>query len=544
MKSLKRRIWILLAFSISATTLCTTASGVINANRILKKDIKDIMTLTCDLQFLTLDKNMESIEKAVQVLDSFARSQLLSNNELQYDSSFLFTFNKKFANFLENTAMNTETSMSVYIRFNPELTTPKTGVFYVKNENNTLTETEPTDISLYAPDDREHVAWWYEPLAAKQPIWISPYYNKNINSELISYIIPIFQDDTIIALQGMDLDFKKIKANIDNIKIYKTGGAVLLDKDFQTLSEGKLASLITQEFSETLAEQERKINEPDNNQAEDENILFTTVLPDKEEYVFSYKTLRNGMKLLFLIPKDEIFSSRNAFILESILIFLFWLILSICLSQKITNNLTKSIVKLTHCAEEFSKGNYDISVSLDEKDEMNILAKTFTEAAKKISKSTKTINELAFFDSLTRIHNRHYLNQLLDKWPLEEEYVGVIFCDLNKLKFTNDNYGHDAGDILICSFANMITTLFPSNEIIRYGGDEFLIIAKNIAQDKFNLMVWELDKANRADTVPTASIGSLWQKKCSDLQGMINKAENKMYLDKNKFYTAYPEFKR
>lgn len=168
MKSLKRRIWILLAFSISATTLCTTASGVINANRILKKDIKDIMTLTCDLQFLTLDKNMESIEKAVQVLDSFARSQLLSNNELQYDSSFLFTFNKKFANFLENTAMNTETSMSVYIRFNPELTTPKTGVFYVKNENNTLTETEPTDISLYAPDDREHVAWWYEPLSGNK----------------------------------------------------------------------------------------------------------------------------------------------------------------------------------------------------------------------------------------------------------------------------------------------------------------------------------------------------------------------------------------
>ena len=87
-------------------------------------------------------------------------------------------------------------------------------------------------------------------------------------------------------------------------------------------------------------------------------------------------------------------------------------------------------------------------------------------------------------------------------------------------------------------------SLFQTEDIIRYGGDEFVIIIKGIAHDKFNLLLRDFDKANKQDDIPYASVGSLWEKDCTDLQNLINQAENKMYLDKNEFYKKYPEFHR
>mgnify|MGYP003427872374 CR=1 FL=1 len=95
------------------------------------------------------------------------------------------------------------------------------------------------------------------------------------------------------------------------------------------------------------------------------------------------------MNLIFFTPKDRIYNIRNSFFIRSLIVFLICLLISIGLSHKITHSLTKSIIKLNHCAKEISNGNYDVSISFDEKDEMNILAKTFTEAAQKIGKNAK-----------------------------------------------------------------------------------------------------------------------------------------------------------
>ncbi len=332
---------------------------------------------------------------------------------------------------------------------------------------------------------------------------------------------------------------------IEGFEIGKNGGVALLDNDYIPVTNSHLSNLITQDFSDMIKKAESVANNLDSEEQINSIPKIYSQRFDKDNnFLISCRHLRNGMKLIFFTPKDRIFNIRSSFVIRSIIVFIVCLLISIALSHKITHTLTKSIVKLTHCAKEISNGNYDVSVSFDEKDEMNILAKTFTEAAQKIGKNARKINELAFSDSLTGVRNRHYLNQMLDNWPESVAYTGVIFCDLNKLKFTNDNYGHDAGDKLLCNFANILRSLFHTEDIIRYGGDEFVIIIKGIAQDKFNLLLRDFEKVNKEDDVPYASIGCLWDKNCTDLQDLINQAENKMYLDKNEFYKKYPEFHR
>lgn len=545
MKLLKRKISQLLAFSVFLTSFLTSSFGFFLSQNILKQDTNEIINLSCDLIFHELNAKMESIEQTVKVISSYVMNQLIQVDESELPQAIAQQSNIKLANFLENAALSTENSMSIYVRYNPEISSPTEGIFYVRNDDNTFSLTEPTDLSLYKPDDREHVAWWYEPLAAKKPIWIKPYNNKNINNELISYIIPLYKGNTVIGVIGMDLNLAQIKSYIEGFEIGKNGGVALLDNDYIPVTNSHLSNLITQDFSDMIKKAESVANNLDSEEQINSIPKIYSQRFDKDNnFLISCRHLRNGMKLIFFTPKDRIFNIRSSFVIRSIIVFIICLLISIALSHKITHTLTKSIVKLTHCAKEISNGNYDVSVSFDEKDEMNILAKTFTEAAQKIGKNARKINELAFSDSLTGVRNRHYLNQMLDNWPESVAYTGVIFCDLNKLKFTNDNYGHDAGDKLLCNFANILRSLFHTEDIIRYGGDEFVIIIKGIAQDKFNLLLRDFEKVNKEDDVPYASIGCLWDKNCTDLQDLINQAENKMYLDKNEFYKKYPEFHR
>lgn len=86
---------------------------------------------------------------------------------------------------------------------------------------------------------------------------------------------------------------------------------------------------------------------------------------------------------------------------------------------------------------------------------------------------------LAFSDSLTLLGNRQYLQRKLDLMDNQKaEDYGMIFMDINDLKFTNDHYGHDSGDKLIRMVASAIKdAVDPAGGFCgRNGGDEFIAV--------------------------------------------------------------------
>lgn len=86
---------------------------------------------------------------------------------------------------------------------------------------------------------------------------------------------------------------------------------------------------------------------------------------------------------------------------------------------------------------------------------------------------------LAFSDSLTLLGNRQYLQRKIDFLDHQKaEDYGVIFMDINDLKFTNDHYGHDSGDKLIRMVASAIKdAVDPAGGFCgRNGGDEFIAV--------------------------------------------------------------------
>lgn len=94
------------------------------------------------------------------------------------------------------------------------------------------------------------------------------------------------------------------------------------------------------------------------------------------------------------------------------------------------------------------------------------------------------LENLAQTDSLTGLLNRQGFNKIVDERIDEEDdemrYLIIMYIDLDNFKYCNDTFGHDVGDMVLQLFAKLFKTIIgKSGYVVRYGGDEFVIVAKN-----------------------------------------------------------------
>ena len=93
----------------------------------------------------------------------------------------------------------------------------------------------------------------------------------------------------------------------------------------------------------------------------------------------------------------------------------------------------------------------------------------------------RQLQDEACKDYLTEIYNRRGFHTALAAVRKEDLPVAIYVFDLDDLKKVNDNYGHDAGDLIIQSFGKILRSHTREGDILsRYGGDEFVVILKHI----------------------------------------------------------------
>ena len=155
--------------------------------------------LLCNERAQNIDALLSRIEQSVDTLANYSMEELEDVDRFKTDSSYVDEYTEYIQNVAVNAANNTEGALAVYIRYNPEFSESTSGLFWSKTAlDGSFQELTPTDFSSYNPDDIEHVGWYYVPVKSGKATWMAPYMNKNINVQMISYVVPLYANNTTI----------------------------------------------------------------------------------------------------------------------------------------------------------------------------------------------------------------------------------------------------------------------------------------------------------------------------------------------------------
>lgn len=157
------------------------------------------------------------------------------------------------------------------------------------------------------------------------------------------------------------------------------------------------------------------------------------------------------------------------------------------------------------------------------------------------NKIEKKLEELSYHDSLTGLFSSNYYHKQEKRLnEKKDSSIGIIMCDLDNLKKTNDSLGHTYGDKLLVSFSNLLKREFDNDTVIaRFGGDEFVILFENTSEDNvkkryFQLLqsIKDLNKYNH-ELPMKASIGWAYSPVSFGAMGKVFKvADDMMYEHK------------
>ena len=130
-----------------------------------------------------------------------------------------------------------------------------------------------------------------------------------------------------------------------------------------------------------------------------------------------------------------------------------------------------------------------ISKAINEKYQEEYYLSIFTDIST-LKEADKKVAYFANFDSLTTLPNRsNFEKQLTDSINSAKKHnqsFAIFFIDLDKFKEVNDTHGHDVGDQMLINISKRFLNSIRKDDVIaRIGGDEFILIAKNIENTRF-----------------------------------------------------------
>ena len=154
---------------------------------------------------------------------------------------------------------------------------------------------------------------------------------------------------------------------------------------------------------------------------------------------------------------------------------------------------------------------------------------------------------LSLTDALTHAYTRRYLEEVVPRqfaWAAPGEGrrpVAALFIDLDDFKSINDRFGHDAGDaVLVEAAARLLTCVRAEDVVLRYGGDEFLVLLTGSSATQADVIAKRIDEELRARPVQvgahsiavSGSVGVATDGTAKSFDELLKQVDRAMYAAK------------
>ena len=169
---------------------------------------------------------------------------------------------------------------------------------------------------------------------------------------------------------------------------------------------------------------------------------------------------------------------------------------------------------------------------------LDVTTESFENVREQLTAKVRGYDEELYLDALTGAYNRRYYENRIRK---VRGHAGVAMIDLDDFKLYNDTCGHNAGDFVLNTVVGSIRGCICKTDIlIRYGGDEFLLILQDVDEEIFSKklkqirdMVCEAEVPGYARLRLTVSIGGVLADN-ETIESAVARADGLMYQAKNR----------
>lgn len=169
---------------------------------------------------------------------------------------------------------------------------------------------------------------------------------------------------------------------------------------------------------------------------------------------------------------------------------------------------------------------------------LDVTTESFENVREQLTAKVRGYDEELYLDALTGAYNRRYYENRIRK---VRGHAGVAMIDLDDFKLYNDTCGHNAGDLVLNTVVGIIRGCICKTDIlIRYGGDEFLLILQDVDEEIFSKklkqirdMVCEAEVPGYARLRLTVSIGGVLADN-ETIESAVARADGLMYQAKNR----------
>ncbi|NLZ82339.1 MAG: hypothetical protein GX915_01580 [Clostridiales bacterium] len=338
MKKINTRIIITVLICSIATSMIVGISSIIRSSDGIEKEARNSLIATTQVYAEGINEDLEVYETIVSNMFKIVEGTI--DTSRLYEEGYVQEYsNGIISPIVQGMAKETIKNAGLYIVFDPEYTGKSEGIWAALDDNGNLMHATPTNIAGMSQDD-PNASFYYDAIKEGKPFW-SDFYVNNADQNVMTYSMPIVINGMTIGTMGADMNVEEISEHIENIKLYDTGYAYLVNKDFDyiihpTLDESNnLRTYNDGQFSSIVDEIEAN------------GLGLVDVEFNGIKRIMAYYTLYDGKVIMLTIPRSEVFAEVGMTVIIIAVVILISAILSVILSFILGKKISDPIVVAT-----------------------------------------------------------------------------------------------------------------------------------------------------------------------------------------------------
>lgn len=388
-------------------------TSILKNQSAMREDAENLLLEKVKIYSKEFDEDLVIYETTAKTVNNLIEGTI-NKNRLREPGYITEYTNDILAPMLKQIAEKTDKSAGVYVVFDPKYTGKTEGVWAALDEGK-LIQLQPSEISGIDPKDPS-VAFYYDAINARTAKW-GEFYNNDAGVDVMSYSIPIADGNDFIGMIGIDLKVIDILNKIKDFKIYETGYATMLNRDY--------VSIASSDKKEGSISDGAKIGQLLTSM-KDENSGVTEIQFNNIKEIVAHSKLRDGKIVLLTVPINEVLGRSKDLALIIILVTLLMMFISIIVSFIMSKKITEPLIYATDILEETSK--LDLTNRID------------TERDKKIEMRTDEVGDIFRATQTLRTEIRNLIGSI-------EETTNTIISNTSSLTSATNETTQSINDV-------------------------------------------------------------------------------------------------